>query len=261
MKIRKIVKIGVFISCLLFLLLILAGIASIILLLITTPKISYGDATTTEPWQACYYVFTIVGSIGTLSAVIVALYKEELMLWINSPDLEFSLLENGLLANFDSQVGQSPDSYECSIRISNQGTYTAIGCRAFIQAIKYNKNRNKDRLKALNIIQNKKQLNWTSTTVDIPLDLPSDIMLFQILNPNQLGTPQTGAAAPNPKITLNGFQLNKDKSEKGLWEIEYYISMRRGNVCKFLLSIEWDGTWSDNTEDMLDKVKIDLKKL
>ena len=141
MKIRKIVKRGVFAACLLFLLLIFAGIVAIAVLLLTTPTISHGSAATTDPWQACYYVFTIIGSIGTLSAVIVALYKEELMSWINSPDLEFTLIENGLIANFDSQVGQSPDSYECSIRIANHGTYTAIGCRAYIQTVKYNKNR------------------------------------------------------------------------------------------------------------------------
>ena len=37
--------------------------------------------------------------------------------------------------------------------------------------------------------------------------------------------------------------------------------MKSGNVSKFLLTIDWDGFWSDNEEDMLDKVKIDLKKL
>lgn len=261
MNIRKIVKGGVLVTCLLFLLLILSGLVSIGILLFTTPKISHGSTASTDPWQACYYVFTIVGSIGTLSAVVVALYKEELMSWINSPDLEFSLIENGLLANYDSQVGQSPDSYECSIRIANHGTYTAIGCKAYIQTIRYNKNRNRDRLRALNIISNKKQLMWTGPSVDIPLDLPSDIMLFQILNPNQLGTPQSGSAIQSPKIVLNGYQLHKDKAEKGLLEIEYYITMKSGNVSKFLLTVDWDGTWSDNEEDMLDKVKIELKKL
>lgn len=261
MKIRKLAKSGVFVVCLLFLLLILLGIVAIVILLITTPKISYGDSESTDPWQTCYYMFTIFSSIGTLSAVIVALYKEELMKWINSPDLEFTLIENGLVANNDSQVGLSPDSYECSIRISNQGTNTAIGCKAFVQALRYNKNRNQDRLKSINIVQNKKQLTWTSANVDIPVDIPSDIMLFQIMNPNQIGTPQGGNIVSNPKIVLNGYQLNKDRSEKGLWEIEYYITMKSGNVSKFLLTIDWDGTWSDNKEDMLDKVIIELRKL
>ena len=261
MKIREIVKRGVFISCLLYLLFILGGIVAIVVLLLTTPKISHGSAAITDPWQACYYVFTIIGSIGTLSAVIVALYKEELMRWINSPDLDFEKIGNGLVAINDSQVGVAPDNYECSIRIINKGTSIATGCKIFIHSLKYNKNRNYDRLKSDNKVQNKKQLTWTSGNVDIPVNIPSDILLFQIMNPNQIGTPQTGVAAQMPRIVLNGYQLAKDKSEKGLWEIEYYITMRSGNVSKFLLTIDWDGSWSDNEEDMLDKVKIDLKKL
>lgn len=258
---RKLVKRGIFTTCVLFLLLILAGITSVVVLLITTPKLTHGDVKTTDPWQACYYVFTIIGSIGTLSAVIVALYKEELMRWINSPDLEFSLIENGLVANNESQVGVAPDNYECCVRITNKGTAIATGCKVFVHALKYNKNSNRERLKPDNKVQNKKQLTWTSGNVDIPVDIPNDIMLFQILNPNQLGTPQAGSVNQNPKIILNGYQLQKDKSEKGLWEVEYYITMRSGNVSKFLLIVNWDGTWSDNREDMLDKVKLELKKL
>lgn len=258
---RKIVKKAIFIVCVLFLLLVFAGIMAIIMLMSTTPKLTHGNAVATDPWQACYYVFTIIGSIGTLSAVVVALYKEELMRWINSPDLEFSLIENGLVANKDSQVGVAPDYYECCIRISNKGTMIATGCKVFVHSLKYNKNGNRERLKADNRVQNKKQLTWTSGNVDIPVDIPSDIMLFQIMNPNQLGTPQSGNAIQNPKIILNGYQLHKDKAEKGLWEIEYYITMKSGNVSKFLLIVDWDGVWSDNEEDMLDKVKIELKKL
>lgn len=258
---RKLVKRGIFIVCILFLLLVLAGIVAIIVLMATTPKLSHGSAELTDPWQACYYVFTIIGSIGTMTAVVVALYKEELMRWINSPDLEFSLNGSGLVGNNDSQVGVAPDYYECSIRITNKGTMIATGCKVFVHSLKYNKNSNRDRLKADNKVQNKKQLTWSSGNVDIPVDIPSDIMLFQIMNPNQLGTPQSGNVNQNPKIVLNGYQLNKDKAEKGLWEIEYYITMKSGNVSKFLLNVDWDGTWSDNEEDMLDKVKIELKKL
>lgn len=258
---RKFVKRGILITCVLFLLMIIVGIVAIVALLITTPKISHVNSETTDPWQASYYVFTIIGSIGTLAAVIVALYKEELMRWINSPDLEFSLIGNGLVANNDSQVGVAPDSYECSIRIINKGTSAATGCKAFVQTLKYNKNGNKDRLKTDNKVQNKKQLMWTSANVDLPVDLPSDLMLFQISNPNQIGTPQVANANQNPKLMLNGYQLGKDKSEKGLWEVEYYITMRSGNVSKFLLTVDWDGSWSNNEEDMLDKVKIELKKL
>ena len=258
---RKIVKRGIFITCVLFLLMIIAGIVAIVFLLLTTPKLSHGNSEITDPWQASYYVFTIIGSIGTLAAVIVALYKEELMRWINSPDLEFSLIGNGLVANNESQVGVAPDSYECIIRIMNKGTSIATGCKAFVQTLKHNKNGNRDRLKSDNKVQNKKQLMWTSPNVDLPVDLPCDLLLFQILNPNQIGTPQVANATQKPRIVLNGYQLVKEKSEKGLWEIEYYITMRSGNVSKFLLTVDWDGSWSNNEEDMLDKVKIELKKL
>lgn len=215
---------------------------------------------TTNPWEASYYIYTIIGTIGTLAAVIVALAKERIMNWIFSPSLEITPLEENVIANFSGQGGTVPDTYDYNIRITNKGTLAAIGCKANISEVRYKKSRSQGKLKS--IINCKKQpLRWLAKDVDLLVDIPAELMLFQITNPNQSGTPQNINQHVKPKIEISGCQLPTKKNEQGYWVIDYYINSKNGSVTRFQLTIDWEGNWSDNNEEMQDNITVELKKL
>lgn len=258
MKSRNVIKWLLYIIGLFFILFIILGIAIIILLLYKTSNYEYDRST--NPWEASYYIYSIIGTIGTLSAVIVALAKERIMNWIFSPSLEITPIDESVIVNYSGQGGTIPDSYDYNVRITNEGTLAAIACKANISEIKYKKSRNQGKLKT--IVNCKKQpLRWISKDVDLLVDIPSELLLFQITNPNQSGTPQATNQQIRPRIEINGCQLPANKNEQGYWVIDYYINSKNGSVTRFQLIIDWEGAWSDNKDEMQDGIMVELKKL
>ena len=95
--------------------------------------------------------------------------------------------------------------------------------------------------------------------VDIPIGIPSKIRLFEIVNPNSVGTPGKEVVA-NPKISFNSLDLKKNCLEKGCWEIEYYISCKNGNASKFVLNVEWTGEFKSRATDMAEVLKVQIEE-
>lgn len=258
MKSKNIIKWLLYIIGIIFFLFILLGILIIAILLCKTSEYKFEEHT--NPWEASYYCFTIIGTIGTLSAVIVALAKERIMNWIFSPSLEITPIDENVIASFSGQGGTTPDTYDYNIRITNRGTLAAIGCKANISEVRYKKSKNQGKLKT--VANCKKQpLRWLAKDVDLLVDIPAELMLFQITNPNQLGTPQATSLQVKPKIEINGCQLPTKKDGQGYWIIDYYINSKNGSVTRFQLTIDWEGVWNDNQEEMQDSITVELKKL
>ena len=256
---RSVVKWILYILGFLFLLFIVAGIVAVIRLLFSPTVIEH--PVYISSWESSYYIFAIISSIGTLSAVIVALSKEMLLRWLNSPDLDLAILDGGVLPVYDEQDVNIPAAYQCKLRIVNKGGLAAISCRAYVNDIKHAQNGKKEKLKVINNECQKKQMAWTGQNVDILQDIPTELDLFKIENPNQLGTPQAGNAPQQPQIVFNGCVLPKTRSQKGLWSVEYYISSKNGSVTRFQVSVEWSEGWTDKPDDMKDYVTIECKKI
>lgn len=210
-----------------------------------------------DPWDIAVKIFQIIGSIGTALAVIVALTKEAIMKWLYSSSLTISLTDNGITENIseDQRVPEA-NSFECLANIDNKGSLAALGCKVYVSDVRYGKS--KTNIKS---IKNSggKQLRWTSPMVDIPIGIPSKIRLFEIVNPNSVGTPENKEVA-NPKISFNGLELKNHYLEKGCWAIEYYISCKNGNVSKFVLNVEWTGEFKSRATDMAEVLKVQIEE-
>lgn len=211
------------------------------------------------PWQLANYLFNIVGAIGTLLAVIVALTKEAIMKWLYSPDLQVDLVDDGISEVISNEGQRVPEasSFECYISVENIGSLAAFGCKAYISAIKYGKSKTK--MKTINIQKNK-QMRWLSAEVDMPVGIPSKIQLFNIVNPNNVGTPQTSDNNQKSLIVFNGCDLNNSQLHSGCWEIDYYISCKNGDVSKFVVTIDWNGDFKSRATDMKEVLTVKIEK-
>lgn len=256
---RSIVKGVIYILGLLFLLFIITGIVLVLNLSLCSTVIEHPDKM--NSWEAAYYIFAIISSIGTLTAVIVALSKEMLLKWLNSPNLNVEIIEGKVLPIYDEQDDNIPSAYRCLLKIINKGGIAAISCRAYVNDVQHAYNGKKEKLKDINNECQKKQMLWSNHNIDILQDIPTELDLFKIVNPNQLSTPQLGNIQLSPQISFNGCIIPKKRSQKGLWQIEYYISSKNGSVTRFLVSVDWSGEWTDKPEDMKDYVTIDCKKI
>ncbi|MBR4583329.1 MAG: hypothetical protein IKO34_05895 [Bacteroidales bacterium] len=212
-----------------------------------------------DPWLLANYLFNILGAIGTLLAVIVALAKEAIMKWLYSPDLQVTLADNGIIEIIDeNQKVPEASSFECHINIENNGSLAAFGCKAYISEIKYGKT--KEKAKAIKPLKNE-QMTWMSSSeVDMPVGIPSKIKLFDIMNPNRLGTPQPEDNNQKPQISFNGCDLNNLQIHNGYWMVDYFISCKNGEASKFVVTIEWNGEFKSRATDMEDVLIVKIEK-
>lgn len=222
-------------------------------------KTTLKEETEHDPWLISYYVFQIIGAVGTVMAVIVALSKEAIMKWLYAPALKPSLVDDGITENIPNENQRVPEAktFECYIKIENTGSIAAFGCKIYISDIKFGKSRSN--IKAIKNLSNK-QLKWTSSFVDIPIGIPSRIGLFEIVNPNSIGTPSLEPTIKKPAIAFNGCELKKHQSEKGVWVIEYYISSKNGKATTFTATIEWNGEFKSRATDMAEVLKVQIEE-
>jgi len=212
-----------------------------------------------DVWLISYYVFHIIGAVGTVLAVIVALSKESIMKWLYAPALKVSPLDEIITEVFPNVNQRVPEasSFEYYVKIENNGSLVAFGCKTNISDIKYGKS--KSNVKSIKNANNK-QLKWTSSGVDIPVNIPTQIKLFEITNPNCIGTPSANNDNQKPIIRFNGCELKKHQLEKGVWIIEYYISCKNGEPKSFIATIEWNGEFKSRANDMADVLKVQIKE-
>ncbi len=189
-------------------------------------------------------------------AVIVALAKESIMNWLYKPRLSVTLEEEGVteILRQDQRVPEA-NAYRCYVCIENNGSFSAKGCKVNISEIKDLKNNKPKSIRSAI----RKQLYWTSQSVDLPVGIPSRLQLFEIKNPNNIGTPNTTSdTTSKPKINFNGCNLSDAYRQKGKWSIDYYISYTNGDAFKFSVLIEWNGEFKSRATEMKEILTVNI---
>lgn len=211
-------------------------------------------------WELLYYVFSIIGAIGTVSAVIVALAKETILRMIHHPDINIRFNEEfGISEEIDiEQQNPETETYDCVLKISNVGTVAARSCEVYIDQVSYADKKGKT-LHPLKDYQGKSKLWWEASLVEIPAGLSKEIRLFHIDSPNSNVVP---GAVPITAcyLELNGFKLKDRKAQKGYWEITYYISHDNGEHKHFKLTIDWNGEWKSRKTEMKDVLHVKMEE-
>jgi len=89
-----------------------------------------------------YYIASILSMFATFAAVIVALFKDEIMKWFKRPNVDVSLVnENGFEENLDlNQKNPQAKAYICSLKLENIGNVEALQCQLFISEVRIRKN-------------------------------------------------------------------------------------------------------------------------
>lgn len=215
-----------------------------------------------EPYSllvVLYYLFTILGAIGTLCAVLVALFKESILNFLHHPDLSFTLTDSdGFVEEIDSsQQNPQADKYNCVLKITNNGTIAASSCFVCIEDIGYADSKGRT-LHKMKDYQNKMKLWWEDPYVEIPKGLSKEIRLFNIDAVSGVGTPVSNSACCH--LELNGFKLKDNKSKKGYWEICYCIGYNNGEHKHFKLIVDWNGEWKTRKTEMKDVLHIKLEE-
>lgn len=222
------------------------------------PNVKYGV------WEIIYYIASIITAFGTIGAVFVALFKEKLIRLFSYPNLTLSMKDDKCFSEDVDSEQQNPTSsqYIGLLNIDNKGNTVATGCDVYIERIQYAKTRDK-RLKDITDVESKRRLTWESGKVDIPVNIPKQVLLFKIDKPNAYGPPSATGVQQGVKchLQLNGMKLRDNMSEKGIWEITYYINNNETGHRRFRISIDWNGEWKTRKTEMADVLKVKFEAL
>ena len=82
-----------------------------------------------------YYSFSILGALGTCTAVLIALFSEEIKMWLYKPNINIHFKEeDGFIEKID-EFEQYPyaDSYRCILEFEDVGFVNAIAYNDYIK--------------------------------------------------------------------------------------------------------------------------------
>ena len=212
--------------------------------------------------QDWHHVFSMIGSIGTVAAVVVALFKDEIMSTLFHPKIVVEKNDEGdntgLIEVKDQNEGTlKVKYYECCVRISNTGNRPTNECEVKLIGVKYCTYNGKWK----ELMKDSKHVDW-SYTEDVATLLTDDckrLPLFRIFPDNSEGTPDNKMRS-SKRIHLFGFTMENKFQRKGHWIFSYKISSSKKEYCKFDVDVDWTGTWCERINEMKDEITIKLEQ-
>lgn len=199
-----------------------------------------------------YYSFSILGAIGTCAAVFIALFSEEIKMWLYKPNISIRFKDDDGFSEKIDDLQQTPvaELYRCFLELEDEGFVNATNCNFNLIEVKYGKS--KEKAKSIKHWTGPKKVN--QYPFDISVDYPYEIRLFSINNPDYYGTPSD--FSQSPLLSIYGIYLDDKYRQKGYWEILYCLSMRNGTSIKVNVAVEWDGVFTSRKTEMKEHLKI-----
>lgn len=194
---------------------------------------------TVSTWEAFYYIISFLGVICTFLAVIVALWKEEILSRWHKAKLKVEI--KGL--DFSSN-----SKYYGLITVSNSGKYLASNCRIFIKSLRYGKY--EDEIENIPLRGNL-AVNWTGDTYrNLVPGGQQSVTLFCVKQSGDDMTPLENIG--KPVIDFWGISsLSADQRSNGCWIIDYCISYNNDTLLEhFSIKIQWNGQWKSKKREM-----------
>lgn len=211
-----------------------------------------------SPGELVYYFICTLQAIGTIGAVIVALFNDNIKSYFRKPKLSINLHNNDICEELDEHKDGSRKAkrYHNSIDIVNEGNTTAENCEIYIESISFTGLGMKT---SVELLQNDYFLSWSNSeqknSTYIPVNGKKSFQLYEILPAEEQGTPGGGNRAKIPAQLVIGSYKVPSEYCGGKWNIMICLYSPSSKLHKFQVTIDWDGNWEDRQMEMKNKVK------
>lgn len=212
-----------------------------------------------------YYIFQILGGIGTCLAVVIALFKDSIKKFIWHPKFGFELLEEGIVEVINHHAANpTADLYKGILRVTNKGNDSASRCEITIEKIEYAQ-QGSDIYDVIHDVEGKRKIDWGSDSINIPKGKNSELDLYKVVKATQI--PQQGAEGQQgiePEqymIELVGPKIEDRYRKAGKLRISYCFNYDDGCFRNFTLSINGDGQWRGRKEELRRCINFNLEEV
>lgn len=223
------------------------------------PNIDYGKQYSTGEYY--YYIISTIQAIGTVGAVIVALFMDTIKSFFRKPKLEIRLHHEDLQEelNNSTDVDKKAKRYHHSIDIHNFGNINAENCEIHMENIQFT---GLGMQKPTEIMQNEVILKWHGTiqseTTYIPVQGKKSFQLFEVFPPEELSTKGGRSQQKPPYIIIGDFQVPNEYCG-GKWNVLFCLYSPNIKPLKFNVIIDWDGKWENRQMEMKNKIKTTIQ--
>lgn len=209
-----------------------------------------------SPGEVYYYTVETFIAIGTIAAVVVALFSDVFkgMLW--RPKLEVRLHYPDLQEDLDSSSSSNKKAcrYHHSIDIFNSGNINAELCEVHIERIQF---QGIGMNQAVDILSNEKSICWMGSKQEeityIPVQGKKTFPLFEILPPQTQSVKGSSSQTIPPHMIIGDFRI-PDEYLGGTWILSFCIYSPKIKPQKFTVTIKWDGSWEHRQMEMKNKI-------
>lgn len=215
------------------------------------------SSVSSEPISRGDYFLIFVGAlsaIGTLSAAIVALFKEEIRSWFKKVSYNIALDSLEILEEITEIKGnKKAKRYFNSCVFSNTGNINAMNCELYLESASFKAN---DIITVLN--RNNSPIKWSEerSMSYIPSNGKRVLPLFEMTAPEKQSTPDGKMTIVPGQIKIAG--LSPSEAKEGCWEMVYCMYSSTAKPQKFKLVIDWNGKWEDRQTEMKNMLHLKL---
>ena len=227
---------------------------------ITTKEITLNDLYTR--------IISIIGTIVTVFAVIVALAKEDIRKWWDFASFEIRFRdENKMIEILTNELSSATSGnsykakkYESILIIKNKGSIAAKNCEIYLERLQFKSN---DFPSHQEIQSSSKPLSWnnnSNNSILIPATGKAYISAFEIILPSIQSVPseQSTSTDVKPKIIIGGAE-SPNNFINGTWEAKFIIYSENTKPCDFSIIIKWNNKWENRLVDLSKHLTVDLK--
>ena len=200
----------------------------------------------------------VLSSLVTVLAMIVALFKEDIRGIFIKPKLDLN--KENKLNDVTQRTGQNnveAMSYHYTTFVHNTGNIPAKEVEVYLTSLKHKKN-SEQNYKEIEI--DSIPLTWKnseSKQIMIPRNSRKSLILFQILPPSDVSTPdQPPPNASNQsqiQIGTNKYSVDVENAE---WNVLFSIYADNAKPINIRLTISWNGKWESRLTEMNTQISV-----
>lgn len=194
-------------------------------------------------------------ALGTILAVVVALFLEEIRGLFKKVDFQISLESSEALEDVeDFQGTKKAIKYHNSIHINNEGNINARNCELYLENASFSSNGCSTTLHVEN-----EPIKWNkdNDSVYIPFQGSKILSIFEFLAPQKQSTPDGQVDILPAKLKILG--LANIDTKAGKWELTYCLNSINSKPTKFRYIIEWNGEWEERQKEMSNNLTMNLE--
>lgn len=195
------------------------------------------------------WTLRILEALGAIGAVVIALFKDELLWLLKHPELIIDI-DTFDFSSDDDVSGQNVVSsrYFKTISVLNAGKTVAKNCHVIIDSIVYG---SKDKLVKNELLSSPQTVRWLSSgnqKEDIAVACNRVFELFQILPERREDKTRRIPSVPT-KLLIGGFEVKPEHSG-GEYIVTFKIESENLDPKVFKIKIMWTGAWRNQKTEM-----------